>query len=434
MKNRFKVSYLQIAFRNLGRYKAKTIITTFAVALTVFLFVVLDSYILGTSQDIERYMLLYESGAARIYSKAYYEKKEYEPLYEGFSDYEKLVMDIEKTGYNAAPRARFSGTIVSKNEKLPITMLAVDPDKEKKVLYNHKFIKKGEFVQNGRFDIVIGQQLANHLGVTIGDNVQFMTQIEIKESSGKIRRIDQRINFRVGGIMNTPNVTVNTEMGFTALDVMQDEQGMMLNGQITEICLRDKQADEYDLVLETEKTTYIQDKLKSILPDSLMLAGWEEEAKDYINLAEITKMAMWLTLPVFLILGLLGIFNTMSIAVKQRYREIGMLRSMGMFNTEIIRLFLYEAGLIGIIGTVIGLALGLLITFYMVYVGIDLTSSIEVAKESARKAFIIHSAWSFNSYIVLSILIPLCCAISAFLPSIKALKTEISESLRMNII
>jgi len=410
--------------------------TTSVVFLTVFLFVVLDSFILGSSQDVERYMLLYESGAAKIYNKGYYAKKEDEPLYEGISNYEKLIMDIEKTGYNAAPRARFSGILAGKNENMPVTILAIDPEKEKNVLYNHKFVKKGEFVQNGRFDIVIGQKLAGDLEVNVGDNVQFTTQIEIKESDSKIRRIDHQINFRIGGIINTPNVNVNTEMGFTALDVMQDERGMMLYGHITEICLRDKRADEYGLVLITEKTAYIQDKLKSILPDSLMIAGWEEEAKDYIALAAVMRMAMWVTLPIFLILGLLGISNTMSIAVKQRTREIGMLRSMGMYNTEIIRLFLYESGLIGIIGTAIGLALGLLITTYMVYVGIDITSSLEQAGVdfAVRKAYIIRSAWNFKTCMGISIVIPVFCAFSAFLPSRKAVKTEITQSVSMDSI
>jgi putative ABC transport system permease protein len=428
MKRRERAPYIRLAFKNLGRYKGKTIITMSAVFLTVFLFIALDSYFLGSAQDIERYTLLYESGSARIVNTGQ------SPV--GISDYETLVSDIEKMGYNAAPRARLSGTIEGRDIGLPITLLAVDPEKENTVFYNHKFLTKGRFVRAGSPDIVIGNRLARDLDADIGDIVRFTTQIETREPGGRTRREDRSAQFRIGGILNTPNVTVNMEMGFTALDLMQGEDGMVPRGQVTEICLRDKRANERDLALETEELPYVKERLQGILPSSFRIVGWEEDARDFLALAEIMKMAMWLTLPIFLVLGLLGIFNTMSIAVRQRGREIGMLRSMGMRNGEIIRLFLYESGLIGVIGTALGLALGLAVTLYMIYVGIDITSSLDQGNTgyAVRKAFIMHSAWSWSTYAAVSITIPLFCALSALLPSQRALKADITRAIRMDLI
>jgi ABC-type lipoprotein release transport system permease subunit len=432
MKRIMEISFLVLAFRNLGRHKAKTVLTTISVSLTVFLFVALESYNLGTILDIKRYMLLYESGAAMISAKTDHENKKEEPLREGIQDYRNLVSELERAGFRAAPRARVSGMLSGKEDPLPLTLIAIDPDREKAVFRNHAYVVKGEFVREGRSDIVIGRTLALDLGVDVGDTVFFTAPLTKEDSRGGIVRFTQRIALRVGGILNTPNVTVNTGLGYVALEAMQGEEGLILDGRVTEICLRDAKATERDLVLETESPANVRRRLSGILPDTLMVTGWDEGAKEFLALADGLRLATFVTLPVFLVLGLLGIGNTMAIAIKQRGREIGMLRALGMHNSEITRSLVYESGLIGFIGTVIGIALGLALTGYLVYRGIDITPALEAGLESidSRKAYIIHSAWSPRSYAFVSVLVPAFCAFFSLFPSRKALRADIAETLR----
>jgi ABC-type lipoprotein release transport system permease subunit len=312
MKRIMEISFLVLAFRNLGRHKAKTVLTTISVSLTVFLFVALESYNLGTILDIKRYMLLYESGAAMISAKTDHENKKEEPLREGIQDYRNLVSELERAGFRAAPRARVSGMLSGKEDPLPLTLIAIDPDREKAVFRNHAYVVKGEFVREGRSDIVIGRTLALDLGVDVGDTVFFTAPLTKEDSRGGIVRFTQRIALRVGGILNTPNVTVNTGLGYVALEAMQGEEGLILDGRVTEICLRDAKATERDLVLETESPANVRRRLSGILPDTLMVTGWDEGAKEFLALADGLRLATFVTLPVFLVLGLLGIGNTMA--------------------------------------------------------------------------------------------------------------------------
>jgi putative ABC transport system permease protein len=436
MKKSTETSCLRLAFRNLGRHKTKTVLTTVSASLTVFLFAALESYNLGTVVDIKRYTLLYETGAAAVYARSYYADRENEPLQDGVPDYARLVASIERAGFKAAPRARVTGMISGTDDPMPMTLIAVDPTGETAVLRNHEHLVKGEYVRSGRLDIVIGRTLAMDLGVDVGDTVLFTASIGRKVAGDRTIRFTQQIPFRVGGIINTPNVNVNTRLGFTALDVMQGERGLMLDGRVTEICLRDERATRHDLLLSDESAANVRQRLADVLPDTLMVVGWEEAAKDHLAMAQGLRLATFVTLPVFLVLGLLGIGNTMAIAIKQRGREIGMLRSLGMYDSEIVRMLMYESGSIGAIGTAIGLVLGLTLTAYLVYRGVDITPALEAGRGAldSRKTYIIHSAWSPWSYVFISVLVPAFCALFSLFPSRKALRADVAQALRAEFV
>jgi putative ABC transport system permease protein len=80
---------------------------------------------------------------------------------------------------------------------------------------------------------------------------------------------------------------------------------------------------------------------------------------------------------VVVIIAAVGIVNTMLMAVMERIPEIGTLKAMGFSNKGIVKMFIYEGGIIGVFGSLLGCLFGLLISLYLVHVGLDFSSVFE---------------------------------------------------------
>ncbi len=427
------LNILKIALKNLSRHKIKTVITACAITIGVWLYIFIDAWLLGIQIDSKRNLVNFETGAAKIYKKEYFEKKDEIPMYESFNNYEKIIEELNKEGYNAAPRIKFAGSLLSKEIELPFLFIGVDPELEKSVFKTHQFIEKGAFVKNGSFEIILGIKGAKDLGVDVGDTVRLTTVIDKKDENGKIKHIHQVIELKVGGLINSLNPIINGKIGYLPLDILQNEMGLMLEGDITEICIRKKDADFNHLPKKFESKKVISEKIKNILHSDLIVVSWDEDAKDYI--ATSTQDAVWsyITIVLLLILAIMGIANTMLMAVIERTKEIGMLKSLGTTDNEIRLLYFFEAGLIGFIGSLIGIILGIITNIYMVNIGIDYTEMLEktnIDNFGYRVIGIFKAAWNWDKIFLSGIVATLIASLMAYLPVKRALKISIVDALR----
>ena len=87
---------LGLAWKNLSRYKKRTMITAFAIAVGLGIFIFLDSWLLGLEQESERNLIWYESSYARILNEEYWEEKDQLPL--DYANYSRSIYSAQTTG------------------------------------------------------------------------------------------------------------------------------------------------------------------------------------------------------------------------------------------------------------------------------------------------------------------------------------------------
>ncbi|NLY37288.1 MAG: FtsX-like permease family protein, partial [Tissierellia bacterium] len=166
-------------------------------------------------------------------------------------------------------------------------------------------------------------------------------------------------------------ITLKTKEGqrsFAVAAVVLDfsNQGLVVTGNISDL--------EKYYKIEDVNTFYVNAK------DNVKISDAIEEIKQYQKeyqlviesnsaIKERVEVLMGQVFSMFDILGILavlvaalGVFNTLSMSVLERTREIGMLRTMGMTRGQVVKMILAEAGLLGLIGGLLGLGLGLLLT------------------------------------------------------------------------
>ena len=256
---------------------------------------------------------------------------------------------------------------------------------------------------------------------------------------GAVRHVNQLLDVKVVGVINSPAPLPNGNTAYIPLDVLQDEAGMMLEGAVTELVIRDRKVPDSKLPGNSESAAVITASLKRglsekglTLPDELAVFTWKDLMKDYLGYEALQNGAPQVLAFMLFLLSFLGISNTILMAILERTKEIGMMRAMGMTDRDMIITYMLEAGFLGFIGSVLGIILGCVINYPVVKYGIDFTAMADTLSGGIgfRTTGIFRSMWNVPLIIGTGIIATLLASFMAFLPTRKAIKMPISESMR----
>ncbi len=171
--------------------------------------------------------------------------------------------------------------------------------------------------------------------------------------------------------------------------------------------------------------------LKNIAKESNLSAfSWKEIENELFKMKQ-TKSGFSVVIMFFIfIIAIVGVTNTMVMAMTERKNEVAMLRTLGYKNSYIKALFTIEGGFIGILGAILGLISGLAITSYFQINGIDFTNFADDIDMGYRVNMIMYAALDINKTILICLVAILFCIIAAYIAVRKATTHEIAEELR----
>ncbi|MCL2250554.1 MAG: FtsX-like permease family protein [Treponema sp.] len=257
--------------------------------------------------------------------------------------------------------------------------------------------------------------------------------------SGAVNHINQAFDVVVAGVINSPAPLPNGNTAFIPLDVLQDEAGMMLEGAVTEMIIRERGVPDSKLPGKSESSEAITAALERGLasmglsfPSELGVRTWQEYMADYLSYEAIQIGMPQMIAFLLLLLSFLGISNTILLAILERTKEIGMMRAMGMTDNQMIITYMLEAGFLGFIGSVLGITAGCIINYPVVVHGFDFSAISEVMTDGIgfRTTAIFRSTWNISVIIGSGIVATVLSSLVAILPTRRAVKKPITESLR----
>ncbi|MCL2210121.1 MAG: FtsX-like permease family protein [Treponema sp.] len=257
--------------------------------------------------------------------------------------------------------------------------------------------------------------------------------------AGAVNHINQAFDVKVAGIINSPAPLPNGNTAFIPLDILQDEAGMMLEGAVTELVIREKGVPDSRLPGASESSAAITTALKRglagmglSLPEELSVRTWQDYMEDYLSYEAIQTGMPQVLAFLLLLLSFLGISNTILLAILERTKEIGMMRAMGMTDRQMIVTYMLEAGFLGFIGSILGIILGCIINYPIVKYGIDFTAMGDLMPDGIgfRTTAVFRSTWNVSVIIISGVVATLLSSIVAILPTRRAVKSPITESLR----
>jgi lipoprotein-releasing system permease protein len=254
----------------------------------------------------------------------------------------------------AAPVIRGLGMVQSsRSNATPVDLKGIDPAREAHVTDIGQSVEKGSLdrlvnrAPDARDGIVLGHDLAQTLGVTVGDVVRLITAQAVIMPTYATPRI--RL-FEVVAIVRFGFYQIDTSGGFISLKTA----GELLGRDGPDLIqLRLENLDEAPGVSAT---------LRERLGPGYLVQDWTEINRELYSALWLEKVGLSLTIGLIVVVAALNIVASLVLLVMEKSRDIAILRTMGAPAGAIRRIFIYQGLTIGLVGTLSGAVLGLIVS------------------------------------------------------------------------
>lgn len=202
-------------------------------------------------------------------------------------------------------------------------------------------------LHDGLPGIILGSELSKQIGAPLGSTLNVISP------QGRLTPLGRTPNsqkFKVTGIFNSGMYEFDLSMVFISLHEAQVFMG--IEGKVTGIEVRAKDPYKSDIIGKS-----IQEKLGY----PYWVQDWKATNKSLLKALELEKFAMFVILIMIVLVGALNIISTLVMVVMEKMRDVAILRAMGASKKSIMSIFVFQGFLVGLIGTIAGLASGLLI-------------------------------------------------------------------------
>lgn len=316
-----------------------------------------------------------------------------------------------------APFIFSQAMITSENNAHGIVLRGIDPQAASKVINISQTLKQGalEALQkddeaNAHPGIFIGKELANNLGIFLGDQVVIVSPLGALNPMGVGPPMKK---FRVVGIFDTGMYEYDTSLAYISLKSAQ--KFLALGDAVTGVEI--KVEDIYDV-------KRVAERIRKVLGFPFWTKDWMQMNKSLFAALKLEKTVMFIILVLIVLVAAFGIVSSLIMVVMEKTKDIAILKSMGATASSIRRIFIFEGLIIGLAGTVFGLIAGYTICLLLAkYQFISLPSDIYyISRLPVKMNFFDFFLVAFSA-ISISFL-------ATIYPSYQAAKLDPAEALR----
>ncbi|NTV94670.1 MAG: lipoprotein-releasing ABC transporter permease subunit [Thiobacillus sp.] len=211
----------------------------------------------------------------------------------------------------------------------------------------HMRIGKLADLKTHEFNIVLGADLASALGVTVGDKVTVIVPQGVVTPAGLLPRMKQ---FNVVGLFSIGMYEYDAGLALMHID---DAARLYRLGDAVS-GLRLKLAD-------MDRAPWVTRDLAHTLVGDFYISDWTMSHANFFRAVAIEKRMMFIILLLIVAVAAFNIVSTLVMAVTDKQPDIAILRTLGASPASIMKVFMVQGSLIGVIGTVIGVTLGILL-------------------------------------------------------------------------
>jgi lipoprotein-releasing system permease protein len=243
---------------------------------------------------------------------------------------------------------------------------------------------------------LVGRVIADKLQLDPGDTFEI-------ENAGEI------YHFKVSAIYQTGVEDIDSVRVYIKMDDAQALFKKPTGATYLQVSLIDKDRAREDAAEMTNSLDHKAD-------------AWQDREKSWLVVFRGLRIATMITVSVFTLIAGLAMFNTLAMMVLDKTKEIAILRSMGYTREDISRIFLWQAAIVLTIGTVLGCAMGALITFAVSQVPLPITGIF-----TTRKFLVLWSRWHYVEAVATAVVMVM---LASLIPSRRAARLEPGDIIR----
>jgi lipoprotein-releasing system permease protein len=333
----------------------------------------------------------------------------------GITDYQADVRKLLTVPHvlGAAPAVNGKALISSSQGRDFISLKGIDPTLEPSVTDLGRAMQQGSVnaVLNGEDElpgILIGKQLAQNLGVTVGDIVNLLTDQGTLSPGGMLPRNRKA---RIGGIFSMGLLDIDTAWGFVSLEFAERLEG------IDEVELIQLRVDDVDAAPAIARSVEAADS-------SYRAQDWTELNATFFSALSLEKLGMSIAIGLIMMVAALQIVASLILLVMEKSRDIGILKTMGTSPRRISVIFMMQGTIIGVVGTVVGALVGVVLCWVLTKYRL-----VHIPEDVYQVAYVpfIVTLEDFLTVVVSAIVI---CFLATIYPSRQAARLDPVQALR----
>ena len=403
------MAWLRLAFGNLRVNRRRTAITLLSVAVGVGGLVFLWAFIDGINAQMINNMTGYVTGDLKVHQRGFHDDRE---MNIALAERWNLAEDVSAVTGVAATTPRVTGHALASraDQSRALQVMGVDSATEPHVTRLDRSIVRGRYLTGGN-EILVGVDAASALDVSPGDELVLVVQAA-DGSIGADR-------FELVGVFETGIKRID---GFVAQMPLASAQALYaFQGRFTEIAARVQDADRLDEVVGT-----VRDRLRD---QNVEVLGWPTLMPSLVQMVAFHDAVAYIVIFVVFVVVAAGIVNTILMSVLERSREFGVMMALGTPSSRIVWLVLLETAILAGLGYLLGLVLGLSVTFYFGSHGLDFSAYIKAMDTMPGLSGIVYPTIEAQRLVVIGVVVVSVALLAAALPAWKASRNSPLEAM-----
>ena len=209
--------------------------------------------------------------------------------------------------------------------------------------------------ESGLPPVLMGSRLAARMQVLNGDTLTLIAFENLTVDVMGMPSPSMR-QYEVTGTFTTGMYDYDVKNIYVPIEAAQEQLGILAGNRVSGLGVR---------VDDPDRALAVSDLIQSTLGNGFYAISWSTTNRALFSALELEKLAMYLILTLIVVVAAFNIVSTLVMVVVDRTREIGILKSMGMTDRMILRIFMLQGLSIGMIGTALGTVLGLVISWVL---------------------------------------------------------------------
>jgi putative ABC transport system permease protein len=351
-----------LALRNVFRNKRRSVLNTVAIGLGVALMFVCLGWVQGYATYIYKAIIASQTGSAQVLHEGYQAQAARFPLdltVDGYTATRAALLDSSAIS-GAGGRIDFLARIVTPSgASVRLLGQGIDAEAEAGVSVLPQKIAAGSYLESSQ-GILLGAGIAKKLGVSPGATII----VSAIDRYG----VENRVALTLTGLFTFGYGALDDSIAY--VDLASTRDLLDLGDEVTRIVLAGSRPDS---VL---KAASAYASSTEGLAAGLQAYSWQEFARAAVSGVETDTYSFYVVAVILFALIIVGILNSMSMSVHERYREIATLRAIGFRIRDVRRLILLEGVALAVIGTAAGMVVAAPVAIWLGGFGVDIASYI----------------------------------------------------------
>jgi len=284
-----------------------------------------------------------------------------------------------------------------------------------KIIRDETFIgQRNNLVKNY---ISIGKELSFTLGLKIGDDVTIMSSTGVETIIGNLPK---KKTFTVFSLFESGLADFDNNIAFINLDTLDEFFNLNEKDRNLEIYLKNPQ--------KIENQKFI---VQQIFPNEFVFS-WADTNSSLFSALKVERNVMFIILSLIIIVAAFNIISGLTILVKNKTRDIAILKSIGVLNKSIVKIFFLVGVIIGTSATIFGILLGVIFSMYVENLRQFLSNVFDISLFPEEIYFLstMPSEINLSSIFIISLCSILITIIVSIFPALKAAKLDPVQALK----